>query len=83
MMHLERILVAFDERIWRKIITWGLARISLVELNEKLPALPLGLGNSLTLNGAKKARNALYLINLTTLGRAFVSLSGMPILSSR
>jgi hypothetical protein len=42
-----------------------------------------GLRNSLFLNGAKNARNGLYLMSLSTLSRAFVSLSGMPFVSSR
>jgi hypothetical protein len=42
-----------------------------------------GHRNSLLLNGAKNARNIFLLMSLTTLGRAFLSLSGMPALSSR
>jgi hypothetical protein len=43
----------------------------------------LGHRNSLLLNGAKNARNLLYLISLMVFSRAFLSLSGMPVLSSR
>jgi hypothetical protein len=42
-----------------------------------------GLRNSLFLNGAKNARNLLYSMSLTVFSRAFLSLSGMPVLSSR
>ncbi len=43
----------------------------------------IGHRNSLLLNGAKNARNLLYLISLTVFSRAFLSLAGMPVLSSR
>ncbi len=42
-----------------------------------------GHRNSLLLNRAKNARNLLYLMSLTGFSRAFLSLSGMPVLSSR
>jgi hypothetical protein len=42
-----------------------------------------GHRNSLLLNRAKNARKLLYLMSLTGFSRAFLSLSGMPVLASK
>jgi NADPH-dependent 7-cyano-7-deazaguanine reductase QueF-like protein len=61
----------------------GVPQVAIATIEYPASSPRLGHRNSLLLNRAKNARNLLYLMSLSVFSRAFLSLSGMPVLSSR